>query len=110
MKNLEKILKNYGIDIKPATKKVAQMIKIVDYDGNLYYSAIVYEFRDIYLEEIGFLLAMTENDLKEQLKRIYNCNYIKERNLKNFIEWYQNLTGKKLSSSGIKKVSKKFVA
>jgi len=106
--SLEALLKNNCIEILPPTKNVAQGIKFTDYDGLEYYSAVIYEFRDIYIEEIGFLIAMSEQDLKNQLKKIYNCDYFMERNLKNFRQWYEKLSGKKLTKKQLQKISKKF--
>lgn len=89
-------LNDYGISIKNATKIVAMPKKIIDADNEIYFCALVYEFRDEWIELIGFLIAMTELELKDQLKKIYNCDYLMQRTYKNFAQWYYNISGKKI--------------
>lgn len=102
-------LKNLNIDILPPTKIVARAFQIVDIDNEIYYAAEVSEFRDFWIEPVTVVFALSEDDLKKQLKRIYNCDHMMERTLKNFILWYENLTHKKLSKKDMKKIVDKFV-
>lgn len=102
-------LKNLGINILPPTKMVAEPFKLVDFDGLTYYCAKIYEFRDTWIEYVTTIYCTNEPDLKKQLKEYYNCDYFMERTLKNFLNWYQKLTHKKLDKKSIKKVSKKFL-
>lgn len=104
-----KTLKNLGIEIMPPTKIVARPFQVVDIDNEIYYAAEISEFRDFWLEPIGVIFALTEIDLKNQLKTLYNCDHLMERNLKNFVSWYENITNKKLSNKEVKKVVDKFV-
>ena len=101
-------LKNLGIDIKPATKNVANTFTCEDIDGVTYFGAEIYEFRDIYLVYTTCIYACSEPELKTQLKNLYNCEYFMRRTLNNFCQWYQSF-GKKLTNNEINSISKKFI-
>ena len=102
-------LENLGIKILPPTKMVARPFKIHDIDGEIYWSAEVSEFRDFWLEPVGQIFALTEEELKMSLKKHFNCDYMMERTLENFVQWYERIIKRELTEEETKKIVDKFV-
>lgn len=108
MKTLNQTLKNLNVSLLPPKKVVARTFKVLDLKNEVYYGAEIFEDRDFALEYIGEFYSLTEEDLKNDLKKSYNIDYLKERSFKNFIKWFQKISNKKLTDLEIFSLSKKF--
>lgn len=107
MSYIEEKIKNLGVNILPPVKNFAISFMIKDKERN-YFCADIYEFRETFCEYIGNIHTYSEKDLKNELKKSFNVDYLMQRNIKNFTEWYEKISNKKLTEKQIKKVSLKF--
>lgn len=101
------LLKTLEIDILPPTSNFAIPFKVF-HGGKTYFCAEIYEFRDDWAEYVGNIHCVSEIALKCELKESFNIDYRFERTLKNFIDWFEKITNKKLDEETIRKIYLKF--
>ena len=97
------ILKKLNIDLLEPVY-TAKIFKTVESDKFTFYTAEIYDFG----VHLSTLHVYNEQDLRNQLKKIYNIDYLTSRTFENFVIWYEKITEKKLTEKKLKNIKKKF--
>lgn len=70
--------------------------------------AYLYDIYVDYMENIDILHAVTEQQLRKDLKEKHNFHLLNKRTYKNFLIWYEGLREKPLTATEKKQVKTKF--